>query len=76
MIINELGRCPAWSDNADFANNEEAWVTIFTVAFCLRHAEHILVKYELCKNQSVHVFKSFSECESQASQSNLLTFES
>ena len=40
LIINDLGRCLTRSDNIYFANNEQASLGLFTVAFCIAHAEH------------------------------------
>ena len=47
LVINQLGRCPTRSDNAYFANNEQASLA-FTAAFCFVHAEHNLIKLKLC----------------------------
>ena len=49
LIINELGRCQTRSDNAYFANNEQAWLAC-TAAFCFAHAEHNLMKLKLYIN--------------------------
>ena len=46
LVINQLGRCPTRSDNAYFANNEQASLA-FTAAFCFVHAEHNLIKLKL-----------------------------
>ena len=46
LIINEVGCCPARSDNVYFANNEEASLA-FTAAFCFAHAKHNLIKLKL-----------------------------
>ena len=40
LTINDLGRCLTRSDNIYFANNEQASLALFTVAFCIAHAEH------------------------------------
>ena len=50
LTINELGRCSTTSDNVYFANNEQASLAFFTVAFCSAHAEHNLIKLKLCNN--------------------------
>ena len=43
LIINELARSPARSENVYFANK------VFTAAFCFTHAEHHLIKLKsLC----------------------------
>ena len=40
LIINEIARSPARSENVYFANNEQ----VFTAVFCFTHAEHHLIK--------------------------------
>ena len=40
LIINDLGRCLTRSDNIYFGINEQASLALFTVAFCIAHAEH------------------------------------
>ena len=40
LIINDLGLCLARWDNIYFVNNEQASLGLFTVAFCIAHAEH------------------------------------
>ena len=44
LIINELARSPARSENVYFANK------VFTAAFCFTHAEHHLIKLKLYNN--------------------------
>ena len=41
--------CQTRSDNAYFANNEQAWLAC-TAAFCFAHAEHNLMKLKLYIN--------------------------
>ena len=36
IFINKLGHCPTRSDNAHFANNEQASLAVFTAAFCFQ----------------------------------------
>ena len=48
-MTNELGRCPIRSD-VYFANNEQAWLSVFTVVFCFTHAKHNLIKLKLYNN--------------------------
>ena len=47
LIINELGCCSTGSDNAYFANNEQASFAVLTAAFCFAHADHDLTKLKL-----------------------------
>ena len=49
-MINELGRSPARSENAYFANNEQASIAVLTVVFYFTHAEHNLIKLKLYDN--------------------------
>ena len=46
-MINELARVPTRSNNAYFANNEQASIAVFTAVFCFTHAEHYLIKLKL-----------------------------
>ena len=50
LIINELGRCPTRSDNAFFANNEQASLAVFTASSFFAHAKHNLIKLKLYNN--------------------------
>ena len=62
MIINELGRCLARSNNAYFANNKEASLVVFTAAFCFSHAEQNLIKLKLYNKWSAKVVNNILEC--------------
>ena len=57
LIINELGGSAIRSDNAYFANNEQA-----SLAFFIAHAEHYLIKLKLYNNLSAQAFNNISEC--------------
>ena len=48
-MINKVGRCPTRSDNAYFANNEQASLA-FTAAICFVHAKYNLIKLKLYIN--------------------------
>ena len=43
-MINELAGSPTRSENACFANNEQASIAVFAAVFCFTHAEHHLIK--------------------------------
>ena len=47
-MINELVGFPTRSENAYFANNEQALNAVFTAVFCFTHAKHHLIKLKLC----------------------------
>ena len=49
-MINELARSPTGSENAYFANNEQASIVVFTAVFCFTHAESHLIKLKLYTN--------------------------
>ena len=44
LMINELARFPARSDNVYFSNNEQASIAVFTAVLCFTLAEHQLIK--------------------------------
>ena len=46
-MINELAGSPTRSENAYFANNEQASISVFTAVFCFINAEHHLFKLKL-----------------------------
>ena len=48
-MINKVGCCPTRSNNASFANNEQASLA-FTAAICFAQAEHNLIKFKLYIN--------------------------
>ena len=54
LMINELRRSRARSENAYFANNKQASTAVFTTVtslyFCFAHNEHNLVKIKLYNN--------------------------
>ena len=50
LMINELARSPTRSENAYFANNEQAWIAVFTAVFCFTHAGHNLIYLKLYNN--------------------------
>ena len=50
LMINEFGHCPTRSENIYFANNKQAWIAVFTAAFCFTHVEHNLTKLKLYNN--------------------------
>ena len=52
VITNEVGHCLTRSDNAYFANSEQASLAIFTATFCFAHADYNLIKLKLCTNWS------------------------
>ena len=45
LMINELARSPTRSENAYFANNEQASIAVFTAVFYFTHAQHQLKLY-------------------------------
>ena len=49
-MINELAGSPTRSENAYFANTEQALIAVFTAAFCFTYAEHLLIKFKLYNN--------------------------
>ena len=49
-MIDELTHFPTRSENAYFANYEQASIAVFTVVFCFTHAEHHLIKLKLYNN--------------------------
>ena len=60
-MIYEIAGSPARSQNAYFANNEQASITVFTAVFCFTHAKTNLNKLKLFNNwstQAVTVFQS------------------
>ena len=50
LMINELRRSRARSENVYFANNKQASTAVFTAVFCFAHTEHNLVKIKLYNN--------------------------
>ena len=50
LMINELAGSTTRSENAYFANNEQASIAVFTAVFCFTHAEHHLIKLKLYNN--------------------------
>ena len=74
-MINELAGSPTRSENAYFANNEQALIAVFTAVFCFTHAEHHLIKLKLYNNWSAQAVNRVLR-EIQRNQSNLLTFKS
>ena len=74
-MINELGGSTTRSENAYFANNEQASIAVFTAVFCFTHAEHHLIKLKLYNNWSAQAVNRVLR-EIQRNQSNLLTFKS
>ena len=77
-MINELRLCPTRSENAYFANNKQASISVLTAVFYFTHAEHNSIKLELYNNWSTQSVNSIWECaicEIQSSQLNLLTFK-
>ena len=62
LIINKLERCPTRSDNAYFANNEQASLAVCAAVFCFTHVEHNLIKLKLYNNWSAQAVSSISEC--------------
>ena len=73
-MINELAGPPARLENVYFANNEEASIADFTVAFCFTHVEHHSIKLKLYNNRLTQALNS-ALCEIQRNQSDLLTFK-
>ena len=72
-MINEMARVPTRSNNAYFANNEQASIAVFTAVFCFTHAEHYLIKLKLYIWSAQAVNSVLFEI--QRNQSNLLTFK-
>ena len=73
-MINQFARSPTGSENAYFANNEQASIVVFTAVFCFTHAKHHLIKLKLYNNWSAQVLNSVLY-EIQRNQSNLFTFK-
>ena len=73
-MISELTGSPTRSENAYFANNEQASIAVFSAVFCFTHAEHHLIKLKLYNNWPTHAVISVL-CETQRNQSNFLTFK-
>ena len=48
--MHKLGCCPTRSDYVYFANNEQAWIAVFTAAFCFVNAVHNLIRLKLYNN--------------------------
>ena len=46
-MIGELAHSPTILENVYFANNEQASIAVFAAVFCLKHAEHNLIKRRL-----------------------------
>ena len=59
---------------SNFANNEQASITVFIAVFCSTHAKYNLIKLKLHNNWSVKAV-DIVLCEIQRNQSNLLTFK-
>ena len=66
-MINELAHFPTRSDNAYFANNEQALIAFFTAAFCFTHVKHYLIKLTLYNNRSAQAVNCVL-CEIQRNQ--------
>ena len=49
-MINELRLCPTRSENAYFANNKQASISVLTAVFYFTHAEHNSIKLDLYNN--------------------------
>ena len=49
-MINELTGSTTRSENAYFANNEQASIAVFSAVFYFTHAEHHLIKLKLYNN--------------------------
>ena len=49
-MIYEIAGSPARSQNAYFANNEQASIAVFTAVFCFTHAKTNLNKLKLFNN--------------------------
>ena len=49
-MTNELMGSPTRSENAYFANNEQASIAVFAAVFCFTHPEHHLIKLKLYNN--------------------------
>ena len=47
LMIGEFAHSPTILENVYFANNEQASIAVFTAVFCLKHAEHNLIKRRL-----------------------------
>ena len=62
MIMNNRGPWPTRSENAYFANNEQASLAVFTVGFCYAHAENNLIRLKLYNNWPVQAVNNISEC--------------
>ena len=82
LVINELGRCPDISFNVNFANNEQASLSVFycCVLFCTcqtKFNQTFLIKlnyFIIDQRKLLTIFRRV-QCEIQANQSNLLTFQ-
>ena len=77
LIIIELGCCSTRSDNLYFANNEQASLVVFTVAFCFVHAEYNLIKLKLYNNWSAQAVNNilYSAMWNSTKPIKLLTFK-
>ena len=73
-MINELAGFPTRSENAYFANNEQASIAVFTAGFCFTHAKHHLIKFKLYNNWPAQAVNSVLS-KIQRNQSNVLTFK-
>ena len=77
LIIIELGCCSTRSDNLYFANNEQASLVVFTVAFSFVHAEYNLIKLKLYNNWSAQAVNNilYSAMWNSTKPIKLLTFK-
>ena len=50
LIINELERCQIRSGYVLIANIKQAFLAVFTAAFCFEHAKHNLIKFKIYNN--------------------------
>ena len=73
-MIGELAHSPTILENVYFANNEQASIAVFAAVFCLKHAEHNLIKRRLYNKWSAQAVNNV-RCEIQRDQSNLLIFK-
>ena len=63
-MVNEIARSLTWSENAYFANKEEASTAVFTAVFFFTHAEYYSIELKLYNNWSTQAVNSVL-CENQ-----------
>ena len=68
-MINELAGSPTRSENAYFANNEQASIAVFFAVFYFTYVEHHLIKLKLYNNWSAQGINSVL-CEIQICSPN------